>query len=73
MYVHGLPTCSECAKGIIQAGVKKVVSRHSLRRAEPTRGDAPPSSGMLGHWVESNQLSDLMFREAGVIHTSIET
>ena len=25
MYVYGLPMCSECAKGIIQVGIKKVI------------------------------------------------
>ena len=26
LYVYGLPICSECAKGIIQVGIKKVVA-----------------------------------------------
>ena len=26
MYVYGLPVCNECAKGIIQAGILRVVS-----------------------------------------------
>ena len=26
MYVHGLPVCHECAKGIIQSGIIRVVS-----------------------------------------------
>ena len=25
LYVHGLPACAECAKGIIQVGIKRVV------------------------------------------------
>ena len=25
LYIYGLPICSECAKGIIQVGIKKVV------------------------------------------------
>ena len=25
LYVHGLPVCSDCAKGVIQVGIKKVV------------------------------------------------
>jgi len=25
LYVYGLPTCSECAKGVIQVGIKRVV------------------------------------------------
>ena len=26
LYVYGLPVCNECAKGIIQVGIKKVVA-----------------------------------------------
>ncbi len=26
LYIYGLPICSECAKGIIQVGIKKVVN-----------------------------------------------
>jgi deoxycytidylate deaminase len=29
LYVYGLPICSECAKGIIQVGIKKVVVEKS--------------------------------------------
>ena len=25
MYVYGLPVCSECAKGVIQVGVKRII------------------------------------------------
>ena len=28
LYVYGLPVCSECAKGIIQKGIKEVVTTH---------------------------------------------
>ena len=28
MYVYGLPVCSECAKGIIQVGIKRIVYAH---------------------------------------------
>ena len=55
MYVHGLPTCSECAKGIIQAGVRHVVCRW----IEPIRMDV---------WRDSWKLSRQMFDEAGVTH-----
>ena len=29
LYIYGLPICSECAKGIIQVGIKKVVIEKS--------------------------------------------
>jgi dCMP deaminase len=51
LYVHGLPICSECAKGIIQVGIKKVVIEKSKE---------------LDNWNESVQLSQEMFNEAGV-------
>ncbi len=58
LYVYGLPICSECAKGIIQVGIKKVVVQKSKE---------------LTHWNESVKLSQAMFDEAGVeliiIHT----
>jgi len=51
LYVHGLPICSECAKGIIQVGIKKVVIEKSKE---------------LDNWNESVQLSQAMFDEAGI-------
>jgi dCMP deaminase len=51
LYVYGLPICSECAKGIIQVGIKKVVVEKSKE---------------LDNWNESVQLSKVMFEEAGV-------
>ncbi len=51
LYVYGLPICSECAKGIIQVGIKKVVIEKSKE---------------LDNWNESLELSRAMFTEAGV-------
>ena len=51
LYVHGLPICSECAKGIIQVGIKKVIIEKSKE---------------LDNWNASVQLSKEMFNEAGV-------
>ena len=51
LYVHGLPICSECAKGIIQVGIKKVVIEKSKE---------------LSNWNDSVKLSKEMFDEAGV-------
>jgi len=47
--------CHECAKGIIQTGVVRVVS--SL----PTK-----YTGACGTWAVSQEYADLMLREAGV-------
>lgn len=58
LYVYGLPICSECAKGIIQVGIKKVVVEKSKE---------------LDNWNESVQLSQKMFDEAGVELIIIQT
>jgi dCMP deaminase len=52
LYVYGLPVCSECAKGIIQVGIKKVFLF--------VEQDIPPI------WVESWEQTRGMFEEAGV-------
>lgn len=51
IYVHGLPVCHECAKAIIQAGIKKVVYN--------TLPDE--------RWKESAEFAINMMHEAGVI------
>lgn len=58
MYIHGLPVCSECAKGIIQVGVKRVVT-------------AEIDDSMPERWIESTELTKKMFDEAGVIYDFI--
>ena len=59
LYVYGLPVCSECAKGIIQVGIKKVYIF-----CEET---IPPV------WYESWFRTKAMFDEAGVKHELIVT
>ena len=51
LYVYGLPVCSDCAKGVIQVGIKRVVM---------------PSQEIPDHWLESWNLTSRMFKEAGV-------
>jgi len=51
MYVWGLPVCNECAKGIVQVGVKRVIM--------PLQ-DIPES------WMDSWNLTKAFFDEAGV-------
>lgn len=58
LYVYGLPICSECAKGIIQVGIKKVVMM--------TDGDDQ------GPWLESWLNSKSMFDEVGVEYQWID-
>lgn len=54
MYVYNLPICPECAKGIIQVGIKKVVVMD------------PYVSGAPERWIEAAKEGDALFREAGV-------
>jgi dCMP deaminase len=51
LYVYGLPICSECAKGVIQVGIKRVVM---------------PNQKMDGKWLDSWVTSMNFFDEAGV-------
>ena len=52
VYITGLPVCSECAKGLIQVGVREVIM--------PIQEDTPDK------WVQSFKLSKELFEEAGV-------
>ena len=52
LYVYGLPVCSECAKGIIQVGIKNVII---------FTDDVVPEI-----WTEMYNLSWSMFIESGV-------
>ena len=56
MYIVGLPVCHECAKGIIQAGVVRVVAELK---------DAPLK------WARSTEITEKMFKEAGIIYDQI--
>jgi len=51
MYVDGIATCSECAKGVIQSGITDVVMRYKP---------------MKSSWADSFKLTKEMFREAEI-------
>jgi len=51
LYVYGLPVCGECAKGIIQVGIKRVVLR---------------CDNVPDRWSESFKITQKMFEEAGI-------
>ena len=53
IFIYGLPACSECAKGIIQVGIKKVVVSKQCIESRP-------------HWNDSWKKSIAMFAEAGI-------
>jgi dCMP deaminase len=52
LYVTGLPVCSECAKGIIQVGIEKVIMEYP--------------SDIPDRWRTSMQTTAEMFKESGV-------
>lgn len=58
LYVYGLPICSECAKGIIQVGIKEIIVSDECLNLRP-------------HWKESWEQSVEMFTEAGVAAKAI--
>ena len=58
MYVYGLPVCHECAKGIIQTGVERVVIHDRIYN------DA--------RWINSFGKTMNLFSEAGIICDAIE-
>ena len=57
IYVTGLPTCSECAKGVIQVGIKRVVM---------------PMEQIKPQWIESWFRTKKFFEEAGVEYDFIK-
>jgi dCMP deaminase len=57
MYVYGLPVCSECAKGIIQIGVKRVFACYPETVSQK--------------WTESGALTSEMFNEVGIEYYSL--
>jgi dCMP deaminase len=52
MYIFGLPLCSECAKGVIQVGIKRVIMCTPLEIPDK--------------WKESYDLTTDMLREVGI-------
>jgi len=52
LFVYGLPVCHECAKAIIQVGIRRVIS--------PYNPDWPKK------WKDSFDLTEQFFAEAGV-------
>lgn len=59
LYVYGLPVCGECAKGIIQVGIKRVFIL--------VEDDIPDT------WSESWKKTKIMFDEAGVYYEWLES
>lgn len=56
LYVYGLPVCSDCAKGVIQVGIKNVV----IYTPEFTLEE------LQGTWLDSFLMTSSMFDESNV-------
>lgn len=54
MYVYGLPVCHECAKGIVQSGITRIVGAADLSNGIPTK------------WFDSYKKTVAMLDEIGV-------
>ena len=54
LYVYGLPVCSECAKGVIQVGIKRAFMCY-------------PET-IRDKWKESHKITSEMFDEVGIYH-----
>ena len=52
LYVHGLPVCSDCAKGVAQVGIKKVFACHPVT--------------ISSKWEQSNLLTKSIFEEIDI-------
>ena len=59
LYVYGLPVCHDCAKGIIQSGIKAVY--------------VPNHDGVSEKWFNSTLITMKMFEEAGVHYELINS
>ncbi len=57
LYVWGLPVCCECAKGIVQVGIKRVIM---------------PAADYPDVWLDSFDHTSDMFGEAGIEYEFIE-
>ena len=58
LYVWGLPVCSECAKGIVQVGIDRIV--------------IPVYNGIPTKWKDSFEETRLMFEEANIQIDEVE-
>jgi dCMP deaminase len=58
LFVTGLPVCSDCARGIIQVGIKTVIMPYEVY--------TEMSANIDSKWTNSWLLTEKMFIEAGI-------
>lgn len=59
IYVYGLPICTECAKGVIQVGIERVIMQHPREDVE--------------RWADSCNAARDILKEAGVAWIRYDT
>jgi dCMP deaminase len=59
LYVHGLPVCSECSKGIVQVGIKRVIMEYP--------------DNIPDRWRDSLKITREILHEGGVVVLTNET
>ncbi len=64
-YIYGLPVCSECAKGLIQVGVVKVVAQYNYNLNKED-GVVPID------WKQSEKVTKQLFKEVGIEYVTKE-
>jgi len=57
LYVWGLPVCSDCARGVIQVGITRVVMKYMIPNLTDTS---------IAHWSDHWEKTKAMFDEAKV-------
>ena len=55
-YIYGLPVCHECAKGLVQVGIKRVVTR---------------VQDFVEQWETSELTTKTIFKESGIIYDRV--
>jgi len=58
LFVYGLDVCHECAKGIIQVGIKEIVTYSPNKPKEK--------------WIESFKISQELFKQSGINYIKID-
>lgn len=65
LYVHGLPVCHECAKGVVQVGISRVIMPDDVWVLDENIENDKK-------WIESWRLTKQIFTEGNVVVNTIK-
>jgi len=65
LYVHGLPVCHECAKGVVQVGIARVIMPDDVWVLDENIENDKK-------WIESWRLTKQIFTEGNVVVNTIK-